>query len=412
MSRWGTNAIARGVLVCVLAAPGFVVPVPATAAPTDKAIEQKKEEQTAEQQALALKRAELAQQVNVYVGITRDIERLEAEISEVASDVAQADVKLQRRRDALSNRAVQLYRGDRVGVLTILLTSRSLDDFINRTYFVTLIGERDAQLVQQVADARVESVWLQERLTLRLERLEDLIVDADKKREKIEEEVAEQERRAIAAGEDLARMLREQAAAAAAAALQSGTKPTTDFDPDTIISESAFRASDSMTAEQIQTFLDKQPGILAEYKAPDHNGVVKTTAELIAEASVAYQISPKVLLVKLQKEQSLLAKARPSQTALDWALGVGKTDSRTLTKYRGFGNQVWYGAKSLNTNTKPWTPGISRTIDGSTVRPTNAATYSLYKYTPHLRGNMSFWLLYWRYFGDPLAEASATTTNP
>jgi len=42
------------------------------------------------------------------------------------------------------------------------------------------------------------------------------------------------------------------------------------------------------------------------------------------------------------------------------------------------------------------------TIDGSAVYPTNSATYSLYKYTPHLRGTTSFWLLYWRYFGDPL----------
>jgi hypothetical protein len=41
-------------------------------------------------------------------------------------------------------------------------------------------------------------------------------------------------------------------------------------------------------------------------------------------------------------------------------------------------------------------------IDGSTINPANSATYSLYKYTPHFRGTRSFWMLYWRYFGDPL----------
>ncbi len=407
MDRWGTKTLG-GVAALVLAAACFVVPSVAHAAPTEGQIEQKKAEETAQKSELASKRAELAKMVDAYIGMTRDIERLEAEVSEVSSDVAQADVRLQRQRDTLADRANQLYRGDQSAILTILLTSKDFDDFINRTYFITLIGERDAQLVQQVADARVESMWLQERLTMRLERLKNLIVEVDEKREKIEDEVAEEERRSVEIGEDLAAMLRQQAAAKAAAAVASGGKPGTDFDPDTIISESAFRASNAMTAEEIQAFLDKQPGILATYRTRDHTGAVRSAAEMIAEAAAAWRISPKVLLVKLQKEQSLLQKSRPSQNALDWALGVGKTDSRTITKYRGFGNQVWYGAKSLDTNTRPWHAGISRSIDGSVVKPTNAATYSLYKYTPHLRGNMSFWLLYWRYFGNPLAEVSAT----
>jgi hypothetical protein len=35
------------------------------------------------------------------------------------------------------------------------------------------------------------------------------------------------------------------------------------------------------------------------------------------------------------------------------------------------------------------------------VRPSSSATYSLYRYTPHLHGATLFWRLYWRYFGDP-----------
>ncbi|HET6350580.1 MAG TPA: hypothetical protein VFG89_00405 [Coriobacteriia bacterium] len=410
MHRWGTRSLACGSLVIALAAAYFAVPHVAHAAPTESDIEQKKTEHTAQKSQLAAKRIELAKMVDAYIGMARDIERLESEVSQVSSDVASADVKLQRRREALADRVVQLYRNDRASILTILLTSKDFDDFLNRSYFITLIGERDAQLVQQVADARVDSMYLQERLSMRLDRLKGLIVDIDVKRKKIEDEVADEEKRSIELGEDLARMLREQAAAQAAAASTSGSKPGTDFNPDTIISQSAFRAADSMTIEQIQAFLDKQPGVLATYRTRDHNGEMHSVAEMIAEAAKAWRISPKVLLVKLQKEQSLLSKSGPSQRALDWALGVGKTDSRTLSKYKGFGNQVWYGAKSLDTNTRPWHEGISRAIDGSVVNPTNSATYSLYRYTPHLHGNMSFWLLYWRYFGDPLAEAGATAT--
>jgi hypothetical protein len=37
-------------------------------------------------------------------------------------------------------------------------------------------------------------------------------------------------------------------------------------------------------------------------------------------------------------------------------------------------------------------------IDSSNVSPTNSATYSLYKYTPHVHGATSFWAIWWRYF--------------
>jgi hypothetical protein len=36
------------------------------------------------------------------------------------------------------------------------------------------------------------------------------------------------------------------------------------------------------------------------------------------------------------------------------------------------------------------------------VYPSNAATFTLYRYTPHFHGNTSFWRLYWHYFGDPV----------
>jgi hypothetical protein len=135
----------------------------------------------------------------------------------------------------------------------------------------------------------------------------------------------------------------------------------------------------------------------------DHNGVNKSAAEMIADAAVAWNVSPKVILVTLQKEQSLLGRSGPSQTALDWALGVGKTDSSTIYKYQGFGNQIWWGAATLNNNAERWKPGAQLLIDGNYVVPSNGATHSLYRYTPHIRGNTSFWLLYWRYFGDPRA---------
>jgi hypothetical protein len=158
-----------------------------------------------------------------------------------------------------------------------------------------------------------------------------------------------------------------------------------------------------MTAEGIQSWLDSQPGGLKTYAGPDHAGVRKTAAQMIAEAAASWTVSPKIILVTLQKEQSLIGRANPSQYALDWAMGCGKMDSRTISSYQGFGNQIWGGARALSRNRGGWRSGISLSIDNTAVYPANASTYSLYRYTPHFPGNASFWRLYWRYFGDPRA---------
>jgi hypothetical protein len=173
------------------------------------------------------------------------------------------------------------------------------------------------------------------------------------------------------------------------------------FDPNTLVSNDVYSDSGSMTAADIQTFLAARSGVLGSYSARDHNGVTRSAAEMIAEAAREWGVNPRVILVTLQKEQSLLTDGSPSQRALDWAMGCGKMDGSTLSQYQGFGNQIWGGARALARNRSYWRAGISLSIDGNAVYPSNSATHSLYRYTPHLHGNVLFWRIYWRYFGNP-----------
>ena len=113
------------------------------------------------------------------------------------------------------------------------------------------------------------------------------------------------------------------------------------FDPNRLVTDVNFTAVDSLTSAALQQFLAAQTGILATYSAPDHLGVKRSAAAIILQAARAWQVSPKVLLVTLQKEQSLLTAAKPSSTALDWAMGCGVPDTGSRqTKYQGFGNQL------------------------------------------------------------------------
>ena len=180
------------------------------------------------------------------------------------------------------------------------------------------------------------------------------------------------------------------------------------FDPNDLITDINFSDSYCLSKTGVQSFLAAQPGILDTFKAADHLGVKRSAAAIIYLAAKAWQVSPKVILATLQKEQGLLGTTSPSTSALQWAMGCGCPDSGPHdSAYEGFGKQVWYGVESLHDNGQGWQAGTAKVCGDGIVTPTNQASYSLYCYTPWIGlaggGNKLFWTLYWQYFGDPLA---------
>ena len=189
------------------------------------------------------------------------------------------------------------------------------------------------------------------------------------------------------------------------------------FNQDDLITDVNFSDVYCLSRADVQSFLVAQPGILDTYKTADHLGVKRSAAAIIWQAAQAWQISPRVILATLQKEQGLLSATSPSTSALDWAMGCGVPDSggRNST-YQGFGKQVWYGAESLHDDGVSWHAGITKACGDGTAEPANRSTYSLYVYTPWIGltggGNKLFWMLYRQYFGDPLAvDRIAPTTT-
>ncbi len=192
------------------------------------------------------------------------------------------------------------------------------------------------------------------------------------------------------------------------ARLPLGALGAATFNQDDLITDLNFTDPYCLTQAQVQSFLAAQPGTLATYRAVDHLGVERSAAAIVYLAAKAWQVSPRVILATLQKEEGLLSATAPSATALDWAMGCGCPDSGGKnTTYEGFGKQVWYGAESLHDDGQGWQAGMSKVCGDGTVKPADQATLSLYCYTPWIGlaggGNKLFWTLYWQYFGDPLA---------
>jgi hypothetical protein len=155
-------------------------------------------------------------------------------------------------------------------------------------------------------------------------------------------------------------------------------------------------------------------------------------------------VSPKVILTTLQKEQILVTatgsySSNPSdytnatypsnEYAIDWAMGYGVPDSGGKDDAKmGFYNQVMYGAWQLRLNsecaightvtsqwsgfddytglcTRKWLVGQTISIDGTNVTLDDAATASLYSYTPHFSGNQHFFTIYEQWFGSVYVPA-------
>ncbi|PJE76475.1 hypothetical protein COV05_03855 [Candidatus Uhrbacteria bacterium CG10_big_fil_rev_8_21_14_0_10_48_16] len=182
--------------------------------------------------------------------------------------------------------------------------------------------------------------------------------------------------------------------------------------PAYLVSDAEMLDIYSMSLTDVERFLMR--GGLASYVGPDVHGVQRSAAEIIYNAALEFDLSPRFLLVLLQREQSLVEDDSPSERQLDWAMGYAVCDSCSkedprIQKFKGFGNQVHYAAARIresyleDLDYRGYTetgmgPGIEVTIDGTFVTPVNNATAALYTYTPHLHGNENFARIWDRWF--------------
>lgn len=214
---------------------------------------------------------------------------------------------------------------------------------------------------------------------------------------------------------------------AAAAPIKADFKITeqekNQFNPNYIISDKQMQNWQSMTQRDIQHFLEEQNSYLAYYKSEDLDGETKRASEIIKRSARKHKINPKYILVKLQKEQSLIKDPNPTQKQLDWAAGYGVCDSCTTTdadiqEHKGFASQVdsaagiirWY-YNNVGSNSIVKQPKITYAIDNKQVKPVNFATAFLYTYTPHIHGNKNFWKLWKKWFKQVYPDGSLVKTK-
>lgn len=190
----------------------------------------------------------------------------------------------------------------------------------------------------------------------------------------------------------------------------SGVSAESTFNPNFILSDEELQDDSTMSVSDIQAFLEDKGGYIATLKTENKDGIPLKASQIIYQAAKEHKINPKYLLVKLQKEQSLVTAKQPTQKQLDGATGYGISDGcgwscATYLRNQGFGKQVsaaagimrWY-YDNLDKQSFIKRAGQTYTISGQQVKPGSQATAFLYTYTPHIQGNENFWKLWQQWF--------------
>jgi hypothetical protein len=395
VTRW-TTAVGRALsLVLAVALVASAMPASALAAKAATTATP-----TAAQAAeIAAMQADFGTKIANYVDVTRELHRTEDDVSQVASQLASGQEDVEAARSALETRAVEIYRSPTVGLLETLLDANSVGDLMMRLNYLALITDRDAQMLKDLRLAQTEEAWLQESLQVRVVQLQKLQAEADKEQKQLLTDLAAEQAKAAAQNTSFVPGVDQSQITT----VTSGGSPTVQFVRSDVVSEDNFRGGTAMTVADIQAFLNKQPGILKSYSGKDHFGQTKTAAQMISDASVRFNVNPKIILATLQKEQSLLTTKHPSQSQYNGAMGAGMPDSgNNNMSMQGFGNQIYWGAQKFDKNARDWHMGATEYVDGNHQSCANEGTFAQYRYTPHYSGVMSFWTIFWRYFGNPL----------
>lgn len=247
--------------------------------------------------------------------------------------------------------------------------------------------------------------------------------------------------------------------------IKTGALTTAGFNPGNIMSDYVMSNYNSMSEAEIQGFLfsknscddtrtwrtGNNVGYFSEsdprswhvigghyvcMAEESFNG--ESAAHIIWQAAQDYHINPQVLIVLLEKEQSLITDTYPNSIQYRKATGYGCPDTAACdSQYFGFKNQVRWAASHFHrvlTGEKRSTKyhigesyvQYSPTCAGTTINIQNLATVALYIYTPYqpnaaalagggdgcsAYGNRNFYSYFTEWFGSTQTTISINSTH-
>lgn len=86
--------------------------------------------------------------------LTQELNTLEEEIQDIQEQLEEAQEKYNKQEDLLEKRLVAQYKAGKTSYLDVLLNSSSITDFISRYHYVTMIAEKDTELLNEIQEEK------------------------------------------------------------------------------------------------------------------------------------------------------------------------------------------------------------------------------------------------------------------
>ena len=86
--------------------------------------------------------------------LTKEVNKLEEEIKVISEELKQAEEEFEKQRDLLETRLIAQYKSGKTSYLDVLLNSTSITDFISRYHYVTMIAQKDTDLLNEMEDEK------------------------------------------------------------------------------------------------------------------------------------------------------------------------------------------------------------------------------------------------------------------
>lgn len=116
--------------------------------------EEIKQELSATMQEIQKLSASIAESEEQLQELNQELDKLEVEIEETQEKLDEAQTNYDNQEELLEKRLVAQYKAGKTSYLDVLLNSSSITDFISRYHYVTMIAEKDTELLKKIQEEK------------------------------------------------------------------------------------------------------------------------------------------------------------------------------------------------------------------------------------------------------------------
>lgn len=116
--------------------------------------QQIKEELSETMQEIQKLSSSIAESEEQLQELTQELNKLESEIKDTQAQLDEAQANYNKQEELLEKRLVAQYKAGKTSYLDVLLSSSSISDFLSKYHYVTLIAQKDTDLLNQIQEEK------------------------------------------------------------------------------------------------------------------------------------------------------------------------------------------------------------------------------------------------------------------